>query len=144
MMLDRVSRSPADRMWDGESHVRTTPNPSHRLHRALTHRDAVSPRRLLENPMFRSILVPLDGSKFAEAAVPTAISLAEIAQGELRLVSAHTQAAAVVGMGELPVIPTEIDSDIRQRELAYLTGTAAGLGSVGGAPVAFRQVDGPA
>ena len=35
--------------------------------------------------MFRKILVPLDGSTFAEAAVPAAISLARRTQGEIRL-----------------------------------------------------------
>ncbi len=94
--------------------------------------------------MFRSILVPLDGSKFAEAAVPTALRLARTSQGKLHLVSAHIPAAAIVGMGELPVLPNEIDADLKQRELAYLNETAVGLGPVGGAPVAFRQVDGPA
>ena len=94
--------------------------------------------------MFRSILVPLDGSRFAEAAIPTAVGLARLAHGHLHLLTAHIPAAAVVGMGELPVVPNELDADLKQRELAYLSETAVKLGMVGGAPVESRQVDGPA
>lgn len=94
--------------------------------------------------MFRSILVPLDGSRFAEAALPIASRLARTARGKLHLVLAHTPSGAVVGMGEIPAVFPEADAELKQRELCYLTETAAGIGSVGGAPVNVRHLDGPA
>lgn len=39
--------------------------------------------------MFRRILVPLDGSRFAEAALPAAVTLARRSPGEIRLLSVH-------------------------------------------------------
>jgi nucleotide-binding universal stress UspA family protein len=40
--------------------------------------------------MFRSLLVPLDGSPFAEHALPLALSIARRAEAELQLVSVHS------------------------------------------------------
>ncbi len=39
--------------------------------------------------MYRSILVPLDGSAFAEAAIPLALSIADRAGAHLELVRVH-------------------------------------------------------
>ena len=39
--------------------------------------------------MLRRILVPLDGSKFAEVAVPVAVRLAELARAQLRFALVH-------------------------------------------------------
>src|ERR1041384_2103709 len=51
--------------------------------------------------MFRTILVPLDGSRFAEAALPVATSFAASARGRLHLLLAHQPVAAMVGMGDV-------------------------------------------
>ena len=43
--------------------------------------------------MFRTIVVPLDGSPFAEHALPCALAIARRARAELRLVSVVTPLA---------------------------------------------------
>jgi nucleotide-binding universal stress UspA family protein len=94
--------------------------------------------------MFRTILVPLNGSRFAEAALPIAVRLARGARAGLHLVLAHQPVAALVGLGE-PVIPSNgIDEDLRGEEQAYLADTAARLVRAGADPVDFREVEGPA
>jgi nucleotide-binding universal stress UspA family protein len=92
--------------------------------------------------MFRTILVPLDGSPFAEAALPSALRLVRRAPGELHLVRAHQPAAALVGMGELPVPTTALDPELKQREASYLDETVIRLREGNQSPVEARLVDG--
>ncbi|MFO0841447.1 MAG: universal stress protein [Gemmataceae bacterium] len=68
--------------------------------------------------MIRSILVPLDGSTFAEHALPLAASLARRAGAELHLAHVHQagQAAALEGVRLLDAV----DLHLRQDEQAYL------------------------
>ena len=92
--------------------------------------------------IFKHILVPLDGSRFAEAALPYAILLAKSAPARLHLVLAHEPALAVVGMGEaLP--PPDLGEEARAREKQYLAETAGEL-ILAGNPVEFRAPEGPA
>ncbi|HEV8357603.1 MAG TPA: universal stress protein [Gemmatimonadales bacterium] len=94
--------------------------------------------------MFRTILVPLDGSRFAEAALPLATALAKSARGRLHLLLAHQPVAAMVGMGDVVVASDGLDEELRQRELNYLAEVSGRLGQIGGGSVAFSVVDGPA
>ena len=94
--------------------------------------------------MFRTILVPLDGSRFAETALPTAAYLARKARGRLHLMLAHQPAGALVGVGEMVVPSNDLDPELRLRERAYVEETAARVGDVGGGPIEFQLVDGPA
>ena len=94
--------------------------------------------------MFRTILVPLNGSRFAEAALPLAARLARGAKARLHLVLAHQPVAALVGMGEAVIPPSGLDEDLRAQEESYLADHAARLGRAGRGPVEFREVEGPA
>jgi nucleotide-binding universal stress UspA family protein len=77
-----------------------------------------------EADMIRSILVPLDGSDFAEHALPLAATLARQAGAVLHLAHAHA-ALPEVWMGV--TIPDAYDLHQRQDEQAYLAGVACRL-----------------
>jgi len=89
--------------------------------------------------MFRDILVPLDGSRFAEAALPLASRLARLSKARLHLLLAHQPTPVLVGMGDMLPPPPELDEDRRQRERAYLIERTAALRHAGGFPVGFRE-----
>ena len=68
-----------------------------------------------------SIVVPLDGSAFAERALPVAAGIAARRQVPLRLVRVHVPAASEVHCAEgLVIIDDQRDLDARIREGAYL------------------------
>lgn len=94
--------------------------------------------------MFRTILVPLDGSRFAEAALPAAAHLARSARSRLHVILAHQPAGAVVGVGEMVVPSNELDSELKLQEQSYVEEAARRAGEVGQSPIEFRLLDGPA
>ncbi len=94
--------------------------------------------------MFNLIVTPVDGSRFAEAALPMAAWLAARARGRLELVMVHQPVAAMVGMGELAFPPEGLEDDLRVKERSYLEEMSAALGQVGDGPVRFIDEDGPA
>src|SRR5688500_19885876 len=53
-------------------------------------------------PMFKHILVPLDGSSFGEAALPAAVALARRSAGQLRLVTVRDSSGDPVTGGGVP------------------------------------------
>jgi nucleotide-binding universal stress UspA family protein len=89
--------------------------------------------------MTRSILLPLDGSRFAEAAIPLALELARKARASIHLIHAHEGVPAALGHGEFG---SGGESDLGE-ERRYLAETAARLGS-GSVEISFQLVDGPA
>lgn len=94
--------------------------------------------------MFRTILVPLDGSRFAESALPVAARLARSARARLHLLLAHQPTAALVGMGEITAADPGIDQLLQAEERVYLSSNVARLGQSGDGPVTTNQIDGPA
>ncbi|HTL06386.1 MAG TPA: universal stress protein [Gemmatimonadales bacterium] len=94
--------------------------------------------------MFRDILIPLDGSRFAEAALPFGARLAQRARARLHLMLAHEPMGALVGMGDLVVPPPELDEGWRERERAYLGRTAEALRAESDRPVGLREAAGAA
>ncbi len=94
--------------------------------------------------MFRTVLVPLNGSRFAEAALPHATRLARGARAKLHLVRAHQPVAALVGMGEAVIPPSGLDEELRAQEESYLAEQAAKLGGGRRGKVEFKEVEGPA
>jgi len=68
--------------------------------------------------MIRSILVPLDGSDFAEHALPIAADLARKAGAVLHLAHVHNPVIAEAWMGV--TIPDHADLHVRQDEQVYL------------------------
>ncbi len=67
--------------------------------------------------MYRRIVVPLDGSAFAEAALPAAAAIAHRTEGCLELLMVHQSQLT----GASPTAAMELDVRLRQGESAYLT-----------------------
>jgi nucleotide-binding universal stress UspA family protein len=66
------------------------------------------------------ITVPLDGSAFAEQALPLAVELAQASSACLRLVYVHTPATAWDPGVEFSLFDPELEKQVREREMAYL------------------------
>jgi nucleotide-binding universal stress UspA family protein len=90
--------------------------------------------------MIRSILVPLDGSRFAEAALPLAVRLTRAAHAQLRLLLAHETAPALVLAGGTNWDAAEQPGN-RERAQTYLAQTADCL-PAHGEPTEYELVDG--
>lgn len=91
--------------------------------------------------MFCDILVPLDGSRFAEAALPVALKLAGSVHGRVRLLMAHHPETLLVGAGDLPIWSLPERPDTRPAEQAYLAETATRFGRPG-EPLAAELIEG--
>jgi len=99
-------------------------------------------RKAAARSTFRSIVVPLDGSRLAEHALPIAGAIARAARARVRLVSVH----------ELPPSPTDqesvrlyvaIESATRRSQRDYLRRAAAHLRRAYDIPVSTATRDGP-
>lgn len=90
----------------------------------------------------RSMLVPLDGSRFAETAIPVAARLARAAGASLGLVMVHEPAMALVPAADVPVPVAPDDAEIRAQAVAYVADQAARLGRIGPGPVSHQVIDG--
>lgn len=90
--------------------------------------------------MTPTVLVPLDGSPAAEAAIPWATYLAKQANGELRLVGVHAPPAVILD-GETLIGSVVPDDSIRERENSYFANIQTQLGS-SGVRVVAELVDG--
>jgi nucleotide-binding universal stress UspA family protein len=92
--------------------------------------------------MYRNIMVPLDGSPFAEHALPFAASIARRAGATLYLVRAHVPVAPLYSDREL-VVDESLDGTIRESEAAYLDAVVKRLTEVVSVTVSRTLVDGP-
>lgn len=70
--------------------------------------------------MYRSILVPVDGSKLAERAVAVAVPIAETHGARLVLLHAHEQVLSLVAGGGAPVRDPALDLSRREEVRVYL------------------------
>src|SRR5215469_1648359 len=77
--------------------------------------------------MYRTLLVPLDGSPFAEHALPAALALARRGRCRLRLVSVITPLAEAYVEG-LYFGTGDLEEQLDARQRAYLEGVARKLG----------------
>jgi nucleotide-binding universal stress UspA family protein len=84
--------------------------------------------------MYRSILVPLDGSSFAEHALPLALALARRAGARLLLVSVSTPLAEAYVEG-LYFSTLELEQEVQARRQAYLEETARRLAGKANLPI---------
>src|SRR5438067_2069235 len=69
--------------------------------------------------MFHSLLVPVDGSPFAEHALPLAMTIARRAEASLQVVQVHTPLAPGYAEG-VPVFADSLEDEMRGRERSYL------------------------
>ena len=79
--------------------------------------------------MYRSLLVPLDGSPFGEQALPLALSVARRAGASLRVVHVHPTAAPLYVEG-YPFVDDALDSQVNDLKKAYLDDVVKRLGAV--------------
>lgn len=92
--------------------------------------------------MIRSIVVPLDGSRFAETAIGVASRVARAAGAKLSLVLVHEPVMAMVPAADIPVSAGPDDLEVRAQQQTYLADAASRLGTIGSAPVGYEVVDG--
>lgn len=90
--------------------------------------------------MFRSMLVPLDGSEFAEEALRVAEAWAE-PRTTLHLVTVHRPVQAITMADDLGVV-SAADREVRAREVRYLDEVARAAAARRSAAVVHRVVDG--
>ncbi len=89
--------------------------------------------------MLRRIVVPLDGSAFAETAIPAAAAIARSLRGHLELVMVHSPALS----GPSPTAALAQDARIRAYEEAYVIQKARSSADAADGPVASSVLDGP-
>jgi nucleotide-binding universal stress UspA family protein len=94
--------------------------------------------------MFRDILVPLDGSRFAESALTLAARIARASKSRMHLVLAHQPHPALAGTGEMVVPPVDLFAELQEFDRIYLERTADRLRSGHRVSAQFHQVEGPA
>ena len=94
--------------------------------------------------MFRDILVPLDGSRFAESALALASRIARASKARMHLVLAHQPHPALAGAGEMVVPPVDLFAELQEFDRIYLERTVARLQSGHRVTAEFHQVEGPA
>jgi nucleotide-binding universal stress UspA family protein len=94
--------------------------------------------------MIATILVPLDGSSFAETALPSARWIASRTGAHLHLFLAHQPVPVFVGVGEALAGAALLDTESLDQERGYLVDTANRLGLVGGGPVEISVGGAPA
>src|SRR4051794_18948678 len=91
--------------------------------------------------MYRSILVPLDGTRFAEHALPAALSLARRTAARLLLVSVSTPLAEAYVEG-LYFNTLELEQEVTARHRTYLDGMAGRVRQRAGVEVVARVLHG--
>jgi nucleotide-binding universal stress UspA family protein len=92
--------------------------------------------------MYRSILVPLDGSAFGEHALPLAIGLARRANAILRLVHVHNPLAVTYSEAAV-VYDSALERELKLREETYLEDLAARVRSTAGVTARVVLLEGP-
>lgn len=96
-----------------------------------------------EDPVvYHNLLVPLDGSGFAEQALPMALSIAERAQATLRVTLVHMPFGTLYGASELAADPS-LDLMVRERRHDYLADVAKRLAAAAPVKVASALLEGP-
>jgi nucleotide-binding universal stress UspA family protein len=90
--------------------------------------------------MFTELLVPLDGSALAEAAVPHAVEIARRIKGSLHLVRVHTPVATIASPPEAAIfIPDPSwDAQVREDTRTWLAERAQALRKSMDIPVTFE------
>jgi nucleotide-binding universal stress UspA family protein len=92
--------------------------------------------------MYRSILVPLDGSAFGEHALPLAIKLANGAGATLQVVHVHVPPAPLYSEAVLSYAPA-LEKSLRDNEQAYLDKVVERIKAASTASALAALLDGP-
>ncbi len=92
--------------------------------------------------MYRSVLVPLDGSAFAEHALPLALGIARRAGASLRVTQVHVP-LALMYVDSMAPLAYQGESGIMEQERSYLDGLVKRLKAVSPVPVTPTLLEGP-
>ena len=90
--------------------------------------------------MFRTIVVPLDGSSFGEHAIPMALSIANRSGASLRLI--HVLRPFVEMVPELTAYHGPIEAEYRQEKQLYLDRIVQRIREVSSVPVTTEMIEG--
>ncbi len=93
--------------------------------------------------MYTRILVPLDGSRAAEAAIPVAVGLARRSGAALELGLIHVSVGAVLAGGPAAVDFGALDDVQHEDESTYLLGLAERVRAESGLTVSVHHLSGP-
>jgi nucleotide-binding universal stress UspA family protein len=91
--------------------------------------------------MYRSLLVPLDGSPFGEQALPLALSIARHAKASVQLVHVHVPLATLYA-GPRGGLENAREPLVRSQEQSYLEQIVKRLTAVASVPVTAALLDG--
>ncbi len=94
-------------------------------------------------PPYRLVLVPLDGSSFAEQALPLATEIARRSGAMLQLALVHHPVPALATALEAPQVESQLDQEGRMSESAYLSGVVERIRSGANVAVTSALLDGP-
>ncbi len=97
----------------------------------------------MSQAMFRSLYVPLDGSPFAEQALPLAAEIARRSGALLQLALVHHPVPALATALEVPEIEAQLDQESRAREQVYLNGIVERVRATANVPVTAALLEGP-
>jgi nucleotide-binding universal stress UspA family protein len=92
--------------------------------------------------MPESILVPLDGSAFAEQAIPAALGIARRSGARLELALVREPPLPVVRGPGAPVRDARLDQELREADLVYLESVAERLGPEAGGRIGTAFLEG--
>ncbi len=92
--------------------------------------------------MYRSLLVPLDGSSFGEQALPLALSIARRSGASVKLVQVHVP-FTVMYADSLAPGTFEAEAKVLEQELAYLDEVVKRLAPASSVPVTAVFLEGP-
>src|SRR5579864_5952747 len=93
--------------------------------------------------MYRSLLVPLDGSSFGEQALPLALSIARRSDASVKLVQVHVPFTVLYADSIAPGT-YEAEAKVLEQQRAYLDGMVKRLTSVSSTPVTSALLEGQA
>jgi nucleotide-binding universal stress UspA family protein len=91
--------------------------------------------------MYRSLLVPLDGSAFAQHALPLALSIAHRAGATINVVQVHVPFTPIYAHSIAPGT-VEAEAKVMEQERAYLDWIVKRLGGVSPVPVTSTLLEG--
>ncbi|MBI3790515.1 MAG: universal stress protein [Gemmatimonadetes bacterium] len=91
-----------------------------------------------------AILIPLDGSRFAESAIPLGVTVANALDAEIHLVRVHELVAlpAMDAVTPLPIVDSAMEEASRQQQRLELEASAADLRKLSHRPVHAALLEG--
>ena len=93
--------------------------------------------------MYQTIVVPIDGTPLAEAALPLAKDVARRAHARVHLVFSHQSVPILAAGAEMAAPADDVDALVREREHAYLDATTHRMARQGFPDVEALRTDGP-